>query len=397
MDARPRTQALAHTRGLLKSTRAILAGLHGPGPLPTNGLHVMRHLDAAVGWIWLAHAMGGGGGISKGYDMLRDRWSPSYPETTGYTIPTLLNAATAMGRPELRGLAFSLADYLLNTTTPEGGVAHWASSGSSPIVFDTGQAMFGWLAAFDANGDERYLRAAMRAGDWLVSVQDSSGSWKDYQHLGVEKVIDTRVAWALIELHRRAGEDACLHTAVRNLEWAAKQQNDDGWFQHCAFVEGKDPFTHTLAYTAEGLFESGCLLNETRYVEAARLTADALLACQRLDGSLASAYGPVWREASRSSCLTGDCQVGRLWLRLYETTGQQSYLAAARKAITFVARTQGLQTSDPNIRGAIAGSYPVYGRYERFKYPNWAAKFFIDALLELDRVESRGSLPSYVG
>jgi len=397
VEARPRTQVLSYARGLLKSPRAILVGLHRLGPLPANGLQTKHHLDAAIDWIRLAHVMSGDGGISKGYDMLRHRWSPSYPETTGYTIPTLLNAATASGCLELRKFAFSLADYLLNSTTPQGGVAHWASSGSYPIVFDTGQVMFGWLAAFDASGDERYLRAAMRAGDWLTSVQDSLGSWRDYQHLGVEKVIDTRVAWALMELHRHTGRDAYLHAAVRNLEWAAGQQDDDGWFQHCAFVEGGDPFTHTLAYTAEGLFESGCLLNEARYVDSARLMADALLARQHPDGSLAGTYGQAWRKTSRSSCLTGNCQMGRLWLRLHETTGKQAYFAAASKAITFVARTQCLQPSDPNIRGAIAGSYPVYGRYERFKYPNWAAKFFVDALLQLDRVENRSSLPSYVG
>jgi len=33
------------------------------------------------------------------------------------------------------------------------------------------------------------------------------------------------------------------------------------------------------------------------------------------------------------------------------------------------------------VRGAIAGSYPLWGRYLRWRYPNWAAKFFLDALL----------------
>ena len=89
--------------------------------------------------------------------------------------------------------------------------------------------------------------------------------------------------------------------------------------------------------------------------------------------------------------------MSHLWLRFYETGGNRAHYVAARKAITFVARTQNFKTSNPNIRGAIAGSYPIYGRYERFKYPNWAAKFFIDALLTLDEVENGGHLPSHVG
>jgi uncharacterized protein YyaL (SSP411 family) len=375
----------------------LLVGLHRPSTSPTNGLRVRQHLDAALDWITRAQAAAGDGGVSKGFDLLRSRWAPSYPETTGYTIPTLLNAAMALDRLELHTLALSLADYLLESTTPEGGVGHWAGSKSRPIVFDTGQVMFGWLAAFDVTCDERYLQAAMRAGDWLVSVQHPSGSWKSYQHLGVEKVIDTRVAWALLELHRRIHQEACCRAAVRNLEWALQNQDTDGWFQHCAFVKGEDPFTHTLAYTAEGLFECGCLLNEVRYIEAARLAAEALLARQHADGRLASTYGSGWCETSRSSCLTGNCQMSRLWLRFYETSGDQACYDAAEKSITFVARTQDLKTSNLNTRGAIAGSHPIYGRYERFKYPNWAAKFFIDALLMLDEIENGGEPLPYVG
>jgi uncharacterized protein YyaL (SSP411 family) len=354
-----------------------------------DDLRVKRHLDGAIEWICLAYAMTGDGGISKGFDLLRGRWAPSYPETTGYTVPTLLKASVTLDRPDLRAMAVSMADYLLQSATPEGGVAHWASSKPYPIVFDTGQVIFGWLAAFDASGDERYLRAAVCAGNWLTSIQDPSGSWKEGQYLGVEKVIDTRVAWALLELYRCTNHDLYRQVAVRNLEWAQQQQDADGWFRYCGFTQKQDPFTHTLAYTARGLLECGCLLNHERYIVAAQLMCDALLARQQPDGRLVSTYGPGWRATSRSSCLTGNCQMALLWLRLYEMTGKEAYLLAARKAITYVARVQNLETSNPNIRAAIAGSHPIYGRYARFKYPNWAAKFFVDALLALQELDER--------
>jgi hypothetical protein len=359
---------------------------------------VGQRLDAALDWIRLAHRMSGDGGISKGYDVLRGRWSPSYPETTGYTIPTLLNAAVALGWPELREQALSLADYLLQSTTPEGGMGHWQRTTTCPIVFDTGQVIFGWLAAFGSSGDVRYLQAAVRAGDWLASVQEPSGFWmKDYQHLGVEKVIDTRVAWALIELYRSTHQDVYRQVAIRNLEWALQNQEADGWFRRCAFAEGQDPFTHTLAYTAEGLFRCGRSLDEARYIEAARLMADALLIRQHPDGRLASTYGPAWRATGRSSCLTGNCQMSCLWLHFYKTSGNRDYYDAAERSIGFVAGTQNLRTSNLNVRGAIAGSYPIYGRYERLKYPNWATKFFVDALLMLAEVQSGHNLLPYVG
>ena len=35
-------------------------------------------------------------------------------------------------------------------------------------------------------------------------------------------------------------------------------------------------------------------------------------------------------------------------------------------------------------RGGIKGSHPIWGGYDPFRYPNWAAKFFVDALLASD-------------
>lgn len=138
-------------------------------------------------------------------------------------------------------------------------------------------------------------------------------------------------------------------------------------------------------------------MNRDSYIEAAQKTAEALLLRQHKNGDLSSTFGSGWVETSHSSCLTGNCRVGHLWQRFFKVTSNKEYLGAARKAITFVARTQNLKTWNPNIRGGIAGSYPIYGKYERFKYPNWAAKFFIEALLALDEVTSSDKYIWYVG
>lgn len=380
------------------AVHGILTGLRRPDILAPADLSLVTHAKAALGWVRRAYTASGDGGISKGYDLLRNRWAPSYPETTGYTIPTLLNAAACFNRPDLSELALSIADYLLARYERDRGIVHWEGGPDArPVVFDTGQVLFGWLAAYESSGEARYLDTAAQVGSWLAEVQDGSGAWLRFQHLDTPKVIDTRVAWALLVLHRHTGDPRHLQAARRNLEWALSQQTGDGWFRHCAFTPQEDPFTHTLAYTAEGLWESGLLLDEPRFIRAARKTADALLARQRADGSLHSTYAAGWRATSRSSCLTGNCQTARLWLCLYRQTGHPPYYRAAEKAIAFVAGTQRLHTSDPNVRGAIAGSYPIFGRYERFKYPNWAAKFFIDALLALDAARTGDPPPRYAG
>ncbi|RMF42616.1 MAG: hypothetical protein D6755_11235, partial [Anaerolineae bacterium] len=65
--------------------------------LPPQAVSKTReHMLAALDWIHTAQQVTSDGGISKGYDVLRARWGPSYPETTGYTIPTLVNVASLL-------------------------------------------------------------------------------------------------------------------------------------------------------------------------------------------------------------------------------------------------------------------------------------------------------------
>jgi uncharacterized protein YyaL (SSP411 family) len=302
----------------------------------------------------------------------------------------LLQCSTLLERSDLKEVALACADYLLAARTQEGAVGHWKQdqpNQAPPVVFDTGQVILGWLAAWQQTDQPRYLQAAVDAADWLVRVQSASGAWVQYQHLGTVKVIDTRVAWALLKLDQATSQPSYTLAARRNLDWALSQQQPNGWFRHAAFRPEEDPFTHTIAYTAEGLLKSGVILAEPRYISAAQRVAGALLERQRKDGSLASTYTDAWQPSSRSSCLTGNCQMASLWLLFHDLSGEIQYLDAAHRAIAFVASTQRLNSSHEGIRGGIAGSYPIYGRYERFKYPNWAAKFFVDALLAVETAE----------
>ena len=60
------------------------------------------------------------------------------------------------------------------------------------------------------------------------------------------------------------------------------------------------------------------------------------------------------------------------------------YLNAALKLIDQTKATQPMRTSNLNIRGAVAGSHPIWGGYIRFGFPNWAAKFLADAIMMAD-------------
>jgi hypothetical protein len=57
------------------------------------------------------------------------------------------------------------------------------------------------------------------------------------------------------------------------------------------------------------------------------------------------------------------------------------FLNVALSIINHLKSTQSLNDRDPDIRGAISGSLPIWGGYGSFAFPNWAGKFFADALM----------------
>jgi hypothetical protein len=343
------------------------------------------HLRATIDWLCLAQDARDGlpdaGGVAAGWSF-EDGWLPSYPETSGYIVETFIAAAGALQRPGLLDRARRIIDWELSLQGPDGAFpGHFGEPGSQPVVFNTGQIMHGMLAGHQQLGRPECLEAAVRAGHWLARIQDDDGCWRQFEHNGVPHTYNTRATWALLATALIAGEPALKTAAVRNLEWALTQQRESGWFASNAFVEGQAPFTHTIAYAIRGLLESGALLGSDRYVGAALKAARAVARAQRYDGWLAGTFDEHWVPCAGYCCLTGLAQMSVNWTRCAQVAGASALRGNAREAISRLKRAQRLRDRDPVVRGAIAGSVPIWGAYSRFEFPNWAAKFFADALM----------------
>lgn len=343
------------------------------------------HLRGAIDWLCRAQDVRknqpDAGGVAAGWSF-EDAWLPSYPETTGYIIETFIAAAQYLDRPELIGRAQQMIDWELSLQTPEGAFpGHFGEAGSHPVIFNQGQIMHGLVAGYTALNRQDCLEAGMHAGHWLVAQQDEDGCYRRFEHNGVPHVYNTRAIWALAAMGVVANETGFLAAARRNLDWALSQQTPSGWFATNAFVPGKQPFTHTIAYAIRGFIEVGVLLGEERYLQAAEKAARGLMAKQRSDGWLAGTYDDGWTPTASYACVTGVAQMALCWLRLAQITGDSTWRDAAWRAIAYVKRTQRLEDDDAVVRGAIPGSAPIWGAYSRFEFPNWAAKFFADALI----------------
>jgi hypothetical protein len=165
--------------------------------------------------------------------------------------------------------------------------------------------------------------------------------------------------------------------------WVLSKQDVSGWYWHNDLINGLPPLTHNIAYVVHGLLECGAQLIQNDWLASAERASQAIYEDWVKFGQLPAGYGPGWQRGPKFRCLTGDAQFGIIWYRLWQITGKRYWLEAAQGIANQVADTQSLTHILPGIRGGISGSYPLWGNYLRFQYPNWAVKFFADLLLNL--------------
>lgn len=346
-----------------------------------------RHLRAAVDWLLRAQRATPDDGVAHSYDLRRGLWHASYPETTGYIIPTLLDYSDHFGGEEFASAAIRMADWEIAEQLPDGGVRAGTMDAEVvvPTIFNTGQVLFGFARAFVATREPRFERALRRAADWLVDAQDADGAWRRFPSPfapGSEvKAYNTRSAFGLVRSWQAAGERRWLDAADANARWAISTALPNAFLPDNCLTSAREPLTHTLAYSMRGLLEVGVATGNTRYVDHAVRMADAIAAQQRPDGSMPGRYDSDWRPAGKWSCLTGNSQLAINWFRLARITGDKRFERHAVAANRYNMRAQDLRMRDPNRAGALKGSHPIDEEYMTWRYPNWATKFFADALM----------------
>ena len=349
------------------------------------------HITEAVEWLKRAQDATQDRGVPRGFSVrwnpfFRARgWQPSYPETTGYIIPTLFDCATYLADNSLRTRAIEMADWEIDVQMENGAVMGGTiDSIPSPAVFNTGQVIFGWLRAYEETNQHKYLVACERAGQFLMSVQNDDGNWyKGNSRFANAKTTtyNSRVGWALILLAQRLNASRFVIAGEKNIEYTLRQQNPNGWFRNNCLSNPEAALLHTICYAIEGIWGASEALRNDRYYEMAKLPADHLLLCLSDDGRLPGRLDSSWKGVVDWDCLTGNAQLALIWLNLYRRTGDSTYLVAARKLLRFLKSAQNCVAKNPGLRGGVKGSFPFDGAYGRYEILNWATKFYVDAML----------------
>lgn len=372
--------------------------------LPEHDPGIEAAVAETLAWLCRAqdHSRTQDGGVARHYSLLSG-WGSSYPETTGYIIPTLLACARSLGSSradELRQRARRMLDWLVSIQLPEGGFQGGTidQTPRTPVTFNTGQILMG-LAAGVAELGPAYREPLHRAADWLKNTQDADGCWRRHPTPFAtpgEKVYETHVAWGLLEADRVAPGRDYREAALANIRWALRWQRPNGWFDRCCLSSTlNQPLTHTLGYALRGVLEGYRATGDEALLEAARRTADGLRGALRSDGFLPGRLDEGLRGMVRWCCLTGSVQIAHSWLLLFGITGDPAYRDAAFAANAYVRRTLHLD-GPPETRGGIKGCFPIDGGYATYEYVNWAPKFFIDSHLLEQEVRARAALPEPV-
>ncbi len=118
-------------------------------------------------WVALAQEANKDGGISAGYGL--DGWKASYPETTGYIVPTFLDYARFSGEKQYIQHAIQAAEFLLKVQMENGAMQSGKYDGRPLVssVFNTAQVIQGWMRLFRQTREERYINAVKKAARWL--------------------------------------------------------------------------------------------------------------------------------------------------------------------------------------------------------------------------------------
>ena len=382
--------ALRRALGWWKLPEAAKAALRKDrAGLPTRDPGIETSTAAAIQWLLLAQLQSASrdGGVACHYNLL-EGWGPSYPETTGYIVPTFIDWGLARRDQTVLDAARLMSDWLVSIQFEHGGFQGGVVGADTlvPVTFNTGQILIG-LAAAAREWGEPYRTAMNRAATWLADTQDNDGCWRRYPTPFAapgEKAYETHVAWGLIEAAKIEPGRGYEEKALANLRWALGQQRDNGWVENCCLDNGSVPLTHTLGYFLRGLIETYLYREDPLVLVSAVKLARSLAEVADEHGFLPGRLDECFRGTVPWSCLTGSLQIAHCLLLLYRETGDCHYRDTGFALNRYVRRSVQV-TGQEEIVGGVKGSFPIGGGYGYLKLLSWAVKFFIDSnLLEAE-------------
>lgn len=337
-------------------------------------------LDKAIKWLKISERDTGGSAANYSYLM---GWTKAYPETTGYIIKTLLDYHKSFNDKESFEMAFRYGAWLVSIQNDDGSWNGGMHPNSKPekSVFNTAQIIIGLVSICEVSNEKFWKESLYRAATWLAQNVNDQGLWEDGHYNDFNPTYYTRVAWPMLLADELLKENTISASALKVLDKMSLRVLSNGSFEYWGFNKDQPAFTHTIAYTIRGFIESSLIIQDwDRYAKLTEPAIDRLYKFSEINGGRLPGYlDNDWRIKGNFSCLTGNAQVAYCFFLMYNQHSDLRFVNAGTKLLEY-------NISKQSRSGAIAGSSPIYSKYMRLRYPNWAAKFHADAIMKLDNL-----------
>ena len=257
------------------------------------------------------------GGVARHYSLITG-WGASYPETTGYIVPTLLEQAALRNDASLRERAQRMLDWLVSIQFPEGGFpgrrGRSAASPARNIQYRPNSA-----------GSQPAPRN-LGIGIAYRCKRQPTGSRVPRTPTGAGEGTGRRSPRRTTRPMKRMFRGACSRppasaaipawgeAGLRQVRWALTKQRANGWMESCCLSNPLSPLTHTLGYALRGILEAWRFSQIDDFLAAGRRLGDGLATAQRPDGSLPGELKSDWSPGVSWTCLTGVVQIAHSWL-----------------------------------------------------------------------------------
>jgi len=312
---------------------------------------------------------------SSSHSNIIGKFSLPYLETTGYLIPTLLNAAKYFDDQQYKELTYKQISFFQEYKNEDGSF-YQKINNSKPLVFDTSQILFGLCAIYKNKQTKGVKNLIKEANKWLSDNLSEKGNFINYNY--TSKTCPgyyARVFWAMLS----ANEIVPLENKYKVIAGIAKIVSStlsNNSFRNWGFENEKYVLTHNIAYTLRGLYESALLLNDRNMSQLVYNTIDTIVDIINSNGSLCGAYDKDWQADCSYVCSTGNAQLAYLLSKINSEKYEDVIVLLIRPLLI-------AQNINGFNQGAIPSSIPIWGKYQRWRYTNWTQKFFCDALLNI--------------
>ncbi len=372
---------------------------------PFEALSNKEHIRLALDWWSVTHDALDGKGFPTKFNVLHSYGlGPSYPETTGYTLNTLLallrNRPFAFDEDRVATMTRNSYDWLASIQFENGA---WTGGHAAlhnygkPSIFNTGQILLGMVDVYESLRDGTVKHAQFdgidlddlkdrcrRAAYFLKDQMQPDGTFAtQYAYTDQPLTYYCRSMYGALNTGIVLGDQDLLQAIRPHYDWVASMQEPSGWINQWGF-EKDWAVMHRISYTLRGMLEAALHYQEERYFEVVTKGVDFLLAVDREGfryADLLPSYISRNGKFRNEICPTGLSQLAIVLAKLPDQYQKPTYQHLLQNILSQTKHFQTRGFKNPMMNGALPGSFPLNGKYKSYDLLEWATKFFVDTIL----------------